>query len=141
MGFLLESPVQIVRFSHSYLSTRRGALQILVNSSRPFDTLAFGSSGPLGPHSHPTTKARDTSRRLTERVWSVVVRCSRPQQLRSRRRGTFLLLKVDYKPAGSFKPARFGFCPEAPMDNTTLLVLLIVIVVLAGGFYGRRRWF
>jgi hypothetical protein len=27
MGFLLESPVQIVRFSHPHLSTRRGALQ------------------------------------------------------------------------------------------------------------------
>ena len=26
-GFLLESPVQIVRFSHPHLSTRRGALQ------------------------------------------------------------------------------------------------------------------
>jgi hypothetical protein len=37
MGFLLESPVQIVRFSHPHLSTRRGALQILVNPSAPFD--------------------------------------------------------------------------------------------------------
>ena len=37
MGFLLESPVQIVRFSTLHLSTRRGALQILVNGSRPFD--------------------------------------------------------------------------------------------------------
>jgi hypothetical protein len=27
MGFLLESPVQIVRFSQLHLSTRRGALQ------------------------------------------------------------------------------------------------------------------
>jgi ATP-dependent protease ClpP protease subunit len=40
MGFLLESPVQIVRFSHHHLSTRGGALQILVNGSRPFDNIA-----------------------------------------------------------------------------------------------------
>jgi hypothetical protein len=39
MGILLESPVQIVRFSHPDLSTRRGALQILVNSSPPFDII------------------------------------------------------------------------------------------------------
>src|SRR5262245_55764787 len=38
MGFLLESPVQIGRFSHPHLSTRRGALQILINPSAPFDT-------------------------------------------------------------------------------------------------------
>jgi hypothetical protein len=31
MGFLLESPVQIVRFSHPHLSTRRGALHIKGN--------------------------------------------------------------------------------------------------------------
>jgi hypothetical protein len=41
MGFLLESPVQIVRFSALHLSTRRGALQILVKSSEPFDTSLF----------------------------------------------------------------------------------------------------
>jgi hypothetical protein len=53
----------------------------------------------------------------------------------------FFFLAVYYTPAGSFRPARFGFCSEVSMDNTTLLILLIVIVVLAGGFYGRRRWF
>jgi hypothetical protein len=40
MGFLLESPVQIVRFSAPHLSTRRGALQILVTGSVPFDSRA-----------------------------------------------------------------------------------------------------
>ena len=38
MGFLLESPVRIVRFSAHHLSTTMGAVQILVNCSEPFDT-------------------------------------------------------------------------------------------------------
>jgi len=42
IGFLLESPVQIVRFAAPHLSTRRDALQIRVNSSEPFDKAVGG---------------------------------------------------------------------------------------------------